>query len=117
MTKSTPALAATQIRKILKEKFPQYKFSVTSSSYSMGSSVDVTNLNGFASQQEKDEVKKVLRKWEYGSFDGMVDGYNYDNRNDAIPQVKFVMLYNGIAGVSGGYGKYGTDFDKLQGVA
>lgn len=112
---TTAAKAAKLIRQELKEKYPNKKFKVTSQTYSGGSSVNVTNFNGFGSREEVEEMdRNVTRKYEAGSFNGMEDIYEYTNRNDDLPQVKFVFLYNGVTGLSGGYGEYGTDYNKKE---
>jgi len=85
--KSTHSQAAAMIRKELKATFKGVKFSVTSSSYSNGNSIHIEWIDGPTSL----EVKKISDKYEMGSFDGSDDCYHYDNRNDNIPQVKYVQ--------------------------
>lgn len=64
---------AKEIRKALKAKFPGVKFSVRSSVYSMGASIDISWVDGpFA-----DAVTKVARQFEGASFDGMIDLKSY----------------------------------------
>lgn len=87
MTKSTHAKAASEIRKILKKEFPKTKFRVKSSSYSMGSSVDVYWIDG----PTTDAVQSLISQFQYGHFDGMTDMYEYSNSRDDIPQVKHVL--------------------------
>ena len=84
---SNHAGAATMIRDILKKAFPRTKFRIRARSYSMGSSVDVYWTDGPTSK----EVEPLIKHHEYGEFDGMTDSYNYTNRREDIPQVKFVM--------------------------
>lgn len=86
MNKSSQAQAAASIRKELKKLFPLTKFSVTSESYSMGDSVWIKWNNGPTTQA----IKKIVDKYQYGSFDGMTDCYNDDNKNADIPQTKYV---------------------------
>lgn len=57
------------IRKELKTKFPETKFSVRSSKYSMGSSIHINWDNG----PTEDQIKKIVRKYESKDFDGMID--------------------------------------------
>lgn len=64
---------ATLIRKALKEQFPTIKFSVRSSSYSMGASVTVAWTDGPTSEA----VQRVCRAYEGASFDGMQDLKSY----------------------------------------
>jgi len=82
---SSQAEAAKLIRKDLKEAFPSMKFKVTSESFSMGDSVNVRWMNGPTSK----EVDKIIRKYQYGHFNGMEDIYEYSNQAD-FPQSKFV---------------------------
>lgn len=86
-TKSSQARAAACIRKELKAAFPETKFSVTSSSFSMGDSVDINWENGPTTEQ----VDKISKKYQYGHFDGMYDIYEYSNSRKDIPQSKYVM--------------------------
>ena len=79
---SEQAQAAKLIRKELKQAFPGIKFTVTSKGYSGGDSVSIGWDNG----PTYDAVCKVVRKYEYGSFDGMTDSYNYDNVRKDVPQ-------------------------------
>lgn len=76
--------AANEIRKLLKETF-KTKFQVRKRGYSC---VDVNWQNGPTS----DEVDAVIGKFKMGSFDGMTDCYDYSNRRDDIPQVKYIFL-------------------------
>lgn len=63
---------AKLIRKALKENFPSQKFSVRSSVYSMGASIDVSWTDGIP----HDEVNKIIKQFEGAGFDGMID-YKY----------------------------------------
>lgn len=85
--KSEWAQAATQIRKKLKKDFPNTKFSVKSEVYSMGSSVNVYYTDGPATHK----VRSLIEDYQYGHFDSMRDIYENSNRQDDIPQVKYVM--------------------------
>lgn len=84
--KSTQALTARAIRKELKKAFPEQKFSVTSDSGAMTSSVRIEWTEGV---QVKD-VDAIVNKYKYGSFNGMIDMYENTNYRDDIPQVKFI---------------------------
>jgi hypothetical protein len=68
-TKDTAKL----IRQALKEAFPEIKFSVTSKSYSGGSSIDVSWTEGPSGKQ----VDAIAKKFQGGSFDGMTDCKGY----------------------------------------
>lgn len=65
-------VAAKNIRAELKRAFPGIKFSVRTSRYSGGNSIDVEWTDG----PNSDQVDKIISKYEYGHFDGMTDCYN-----------------------------------------
>jgi hypothetical protein len=69
------ARAAFNIKKELQNAFPGVKFSVKSSSFAGGNSVDVHWENGPTSA----EVDAIISKYEQGSFNGMTDCYEYDH--------------------------------------
>ena len=80
------AQCAAAIRTELKTKFPNYKFSVTSDNFSMGSSVNISWTDGPTAGQ----VESVTRKYQYGHFNGMEDIYEYSNNIEGLPQAKYV---------------------------
>lgn len=82
------ALCAKEIRKELKIKYPDTKFSVTSNSYSGGDSVRVKWLNGPTTKM----IAEITKKYEYGKFNGMDDAYDYSNVRYDIPQTKYLFL-------------------------
>ena len=84
---STHASVAKTIRKELKEKFPDIKFSVRSESFAGGNSIDIYYTNGVP----EDEVRKLVNKYESGNFDGMTDCYNYYPNRD-YPTVKYISV-------------------------
>jgi hypothetical protein len=71
---SSHALGAKNIRKELKQAFPGQKFSVKSESYSMGCSIRITWTDGPTTE----EVEAITKKYQYGSFNGMEDIYEYN---------------------------------------
>ena len=85
---SKHALAAKMIKQILKKHFPKIKFNIRSKSYSGGSSVHIKWIDG----PSESEVRKLVKDFEYGYFDGMTDTYIVDNYREDIPQVKYVLL-------------------------
>lgn len=89
---STHAHAAKLIRQELKAAFPGIKFSVTSESYSGGSSIRTEWVNG----PTENQVNAIIQKYQYGHFDGMYDIYEHSNSRDDIPQVKFVFASRSI---------------------
>lgn len=83
---------AKKIRKELKKAFPASKFSVTSDTYSMGSSVTARWKDG--EQPDHDAARELVGRFSSKSFDGMTDssstkGYEYEGK-----------LYNGADYVS-----------------
>ena len=86
---SSHAHAAKLIRAEMKRR--GYKASVRSSSYSMGSSVHV-DVHADLRPEERDELESWCGQFQEGHFDGMIDLYEYSNRRDDIPQVKFVFV-------------------------
>ncbi len=86
--KTQAALCAKAIKQELKQKFPHIKFSVTSSTYSMGNSVRIKYKNAVPAS----EIEKVTDKYQYGHFDGMIDYYELSNVREDIPQAKFVFV-------------------------
>lgn len=90
---SSHAGAAAAIKAELKEIYPAIKFSVTSDSFSMGDSVHVKWTDGPTS----DEVDNIIKKYQYGHFDGMTDMYESSNRREDIPQSKYVSSSRSIS--------------------
>lgn len=86
--KTQHAQTAQAIRKVLKESFPTVKFSVRSEGFAGGDAVRVKYENG----PTREEVEKLIRKFESGHFNGMEDIYEYDNLRSDIPQVKYVQI-------------------------
>jgi hypothetical protein len=84
---SRHAAAAKAIRLELKKEFPGILFKVRSDSYAGGNSVDVSWIDG----PTRRAVEAFIGKYQYGSFDGMTDSYNYSNIHKDIAQVKYVF--------------------------
>ena len=66
--------AAKRVRVELKHHFPNTKFRVRTSYFSMGNSIDVSWDLGPTTRQ----VDAIIGKYQEGSFDGMTDSYNYE---------------------------------------
>jgi hypothetical protein len=84
-----PRLAATKnIRIELKRAFPEVKFSITSSTFSMGDAIDVSWTDGPTVSQ----VDQIIGKYKAGSFDSMNDIYEYSNNawTNAFGDAKYV---------------------------
>lgn len=82
----TEAAKASQlIKKILKKEYPSVNFSVRSDNFANGNSVDISWIDGIPSK----EIDSFARQFQSGTFDGMTDCYNYDNKADH-PQAKYV---------------------------
>lgn len=90
---SQAALAAKEIRAILKKEFPGVKFSVNSSSYSGGNSIRIKWIDGPLAEK----VEALVGKYEYGHFNGMEDLYEFSNSIDGLPQVKFLFCERSIS--------------------
>lgn len=73
--KSDHALAAANIRRELKAAFPTIKFAIRSKSYSGGDSIGIRWELGPTSK----EVEAITNKYQEGSFNGMIDLYEYDS--------------------------------------
>lgn len=85
---STHSQAAKQIKSELKAAFPSVKFSVKSDSFAGGDAVRIRYEDGPTTKQ----VDEIVGKFQEGSFNGMEDIYEYDNRNNDLPQVKYVQV-------------------------
>ena len=83
---------AAQVAKNIKQVAKKYDMKVTASSqyFSMGNSVTVKVLTG--SDDDVKKLKDYAAMYEAGSFDGMNDIYNYDNKRDDIPQTKYLSI-------------------------
>lgn len=79
----TPAQA---VKQELKYYFPETKFSCSYRSFSMWDAVDIERTDWPTEEQ----VAKISWKYQYWSFDGMTDMYEYTNGRDDIPQAKYV---------------------------
>ena len=86
------AMAAKEIRTILKKAYPSIKFKVTSENFSMGNAVNVSWDNGVPSA----EAEKLISHYEHGHFNSMEDIYEYSNSRDDIPQCKYLMVSRNI---------------------
>lgn len=106
----TPAAACAHfIKTDLKQAFPGIKFSVTSENYSMGDSVNVNWTDG----PLYDRVNELVRKYQYGKFDGMTDHYEASNVIDELPQTKYLFLHREIGAEA--KAKITADFNKKYG--
>ena len=91
--KTQVAQASQQIKKILKKEFPKTKFSVKSTNYSMGDSIDISWIDGVAERK----VEKLISHFQYGKFNGMDDIYENTNRREGIPQTKYLFCNRKIS--------------------
>ena len=87
------AMAAKAIKAELKRAFSQIKFSVRSENFSGGNAVRISYDNGVP----REEVEKVVGKYQYGSFDSSTDCYEYTNGREDIPQAKYVQVQRSIS--------------------
>lgn len=84
--------AAKNIRIELKAAFPGVKFSVTGRCFSGGDSIDVSWTDGPLAE----EVNKITKKYQDGSFNGMEDIYEYNKDNsftNAHGSAKYVQTH------------------------
>jgi len=98
----TCADTAKLVRKALKREFPTTKFSVRSSNYAGGASIDVRWTDGPTSKQ----VDPVLNAFEGAGFDGMID-LKYSVETWLLPDGSVAPAYSvgteGSRGVDEGY--------------
>lgn len=85
----SPADTAKLIRVALRKEFPTVKFSVRTSTYSGGASIDVKWENGPTSKM----VERVTGKFSGASFDGMVDLKSYRDSELGGERVHFGADY------------------------
>jgi len=90
MSKSTHAQTAAMIRKHIKSL--GIKAQVTSDSYAGGNSVRVSLTDETPAVCAK--IEEYVNQFQYGSFNGMQDLYEYTNTRNDIPQVKYVFVNN-----------------------
>lgn len=83
---STQAQVAKLIRADLKAAFPGVKFRVSISA--------CYNVNVFHSLDENGSqmLRVICKRYQLGSFDGMTDSYEFNNKDKSIPQVEYVLI-------------------------
>lgn len=86
--KSQAAQAAALIRAELRRN--GVAATVTSKVYSGGSSVNVRIADPLPATRQA--VEEFASRFQAGHFDGMTDCYEYSNRRDDVPQVRFVFV-------------------------
>jgi hypothetical protein len=91
--KTESAKTAKMIREALKDLFPAVKFSVRSSNFSMGNSVDVSWTDGPTSEM----VNSAINRFQSGDFDGMTDCYSYRKDRPDHPTSKYVHASRNIS--------------------
>ncbi len=84
-TLSSAAQAAAAIREELKQ-FAGVKFTVKSENFAGGNSVHIGWTDGPTSEM----VNDIIKKYQYGHFNGMEDIYENTNSRNDIPQAKYV---------------------------
>jgi Large polyvalent protein associated domain 29 len=83
------AETAKLLRSALKESFPSVKFSVRSSSYAGGASINVSYTDGASF----DDVNSVCKQFEGAYFDGMIDYQGYKSHRLDGEKVHFGANY------------------------
>ena len=91
--KTESARTAKAIKAELKKSFPAVKFSVRSSNFAGGNSVDIEWVDGPTTEK----VDGLTSKYQYGHFNGMEDYYEMSNTRDDIPQAKYIMTRRNIS--------------------
>ena len=87
--KSTPAMAAAQIRRKLKEAgIPARVTSKSRGTSSVG--VAVTDQP----PESTAEAERIATPYRLGNFDGMTDSYVVDNARKDVPQVSYINVQN-----------------------
>ena len=92
------AETAKLIRKALKEKFPKEKFSVRSSVYAGGASIDVGWTDGVAYEG----VNDLIKQFAGAGFDGMID-YKFYKDHWILPDGSVVLARSEGSSCTGGY--------------
>jgi hypothetical protein len=64
---------------------------VTSKVYSGGSSITARIQKDIVPATRK-AIEAFANRFQYGHFNGMTDSYEYSNRNESLPQVRFVFV-------------------------
>lgn len=92
---SGAALTAKRIKKRLSALYPNMKFSVTSDTFSMGNSVDIRWTDG----PLMESVNAITKQYQYGSFDGQQDMYNYEDIDESLgcEGAKYVMCHRDMS--------------------
>ena len=86
---STQALCAKAVRKELKALGVKADH-VRSEGFAGGDAVRVQFTD--IPHPKRVPIENALNKYQYGHFNGMEDIYEYSNRNDKIPQVKYMSI-------------------------
>lgn len=106
--------AAENIRRELKAAFPGVAFSVKTKSFSGGNDINISWTDGPTTE----EVREITSKYKEGSFDGMVDMYNYHkDRDDLIGGAEYVFENRHISdeACAREFKKMGYDYKKGSG--
>ena len=97
--------AGSLVKQFVKKNYPNVVCKVSSSSFSMGNSLDVYVHDKLGNPIPNDIYQKInefAHNWEYGKFNGMYDIYEdyessgmvSDNGNEIQAGVKYVMVNN-----------------------
>lgn len=76
--------AANVVKQYVKKKYPNVVVSSSSSSFSMGNSVDIYISDEYGNGVDESIIKDVNRfgsQFEYGKFNGMIDMYEHHNKD------------------------------------
>ena len=97
--------AGSLVKQFVKKNYPNVVCKVSSSSFSMGNSLDVyvhDKMGNPIAQDIYDQINNFAHNWEYGKFNGMYDIYEdyessgvvSDNGNEIQAGVKYVNVNN-----------------------
>lgn len=96
---SSHALGARNLRLLLRKRFPGREFSVRSSTFANGTSIDVSwlpvDLEEEQAEALRQEVEKTVNLFAYGQYQGMDDSFTYSTGearaiNEALGSAKYV---------------------------
>jgi hypothetical protein len=80
------------IRQFVKQMWPELNFRISSSTYSGGDSVTIY-LQTPVSDEKYKEIRDVLKGFQSGTFNGMIDSYEYKEKSGITATVDGVS-YN-----------------------
>jgi hypothetical protein len=88
---SVESMVSKALKAELKQAFPEITFSVRESHHGC---VDVlyNAIHHQLNAEQQKTMEKTVQKYKLGYFDGLTDSYEYTNRRNDIPQVKYIFI-------------------------